>query len=216
MILAWLKRLLSLFTRPDPRGRKIPWPTKEAIAQLPPFEGLELPDIIEIVSPEGAHRASKEIMAAGLVGFDTESKPTFIKGQRSNGPHVVQFSTADRAYVFMLHDREIRRVVAQLIRSDELKKVGFGLDEDLRLIPIKLSVKPAAVLDLETLFASRGYGRGVGAKVGVAIALKRRLIKSKKISTSNWANRRLTDRQLLYAANDACAAIRVFHALNHS
>jgi ribonuclease D len=49
--------------------------------------------------------------------------------------------------------------------------------------------------------------------VGVAIALKRRFSKSRKASTSNWKQRRLTDKQILYAANDAFAAIRVFHAL---
>ena len=41
----------------------------------------------------------------------------------------------------------------------------------------------------------------------------RKLMKFKSVTTSNWAVRDLSERQLLYAANDAYAAIRVFHAL---
>jgi ribonuclease D len=42
---------------------------------------------------------------------------------------------------------------------------------------------------------------------------QRRLLKSKAMTTSNWAATQLSDRQLLYAANDAYAAIKVHHAL---
>ena len=63
------------------------------------------------------------------------------------------------------------------------------------------------------LAVERGFGRGVGVKVAVAITLKRRFIKSKKATTSNWMRRRLSDKQVLYAANDAYAAIKVFHVL---
>jgi ribonuclease D len=147
------------------------------------------------------------------VGFDTESKPTFQKGEVSRGPHVVQFSTARRAYIFMLHLEKNREVASALINSPALKKVGFGLGDDLKRIPIKLGARPKSVLDLETLFSARGYGRGVGVKVGVAIMFKQRFMKSKKASTSNWMNRSLTDSQILYAANDAYAAIKVYEAL---
>jgi ribonuclease D len=94
-----------------------------------------------------------------------------------------------------------------------LKKVGFGLGQDLRQIRAKFKMEPQGVVDLETLFAEKGYGRGVGAKVGIALTLKRKLMKSKKVGTSNWARHRLADNQVLYAANDAYAAIRAYHAL---
>jgi len=215
MIWMWLARLFAkIFRRKqDPRLRPSHWPTSEEIAELPPFEALELDGIVEIVSPEGARRAYDEIIQAGVVGFDTESKPTFVKGHASTGPHVAQFSTLTRAYVFPLHVEESRRVVRKLVASKTLKKVGFGLNDDLKRIPIKLGVQPHTVVDLETIFRSNGHGRGVGVKVAVAIVLKRRFLKSKKASTSNWMSRELTEKQILYAANDAYAAIRVFDAL---
>ena len=96
----------------------------------------------------------------------------------------------------------------KLIASEVLKKVGFGLSGDLRQITEKLKVTPRAVLELADLFAEMGHGKGVGAKVGVAIALKRRFSKSKKASTSNWKQRRLTDKQVLLTPPiDAFAAI---------
>jgi ribonuclease D len=183
------------------------------MANLPVFEGLELNGIVEVATAAGAERAEREIMQADVVGFDTESKPVFVRGHVSTGPHVAQFSTLERAYVFMLHDETCRHRVGVLLASEKLKKVGFGLREDLRRIPIKLGVEPKSVLDLETLFAARGHGRGVGARVAVAIALKRRLLKSRKASTSNWMRHRLSDKQLLYAANDAYAAIKVYEAM---
>jgi ribonuclease D len=91
--------------------------------------------------------------------------------------------------------------------------VGFGLGDDLKRIRIKLGVQPGSTVDLETLFTAKGYKRGVGVKIAVAIALKRQFKKSKKASTSNWGNKHLTDKQLLYAANDAYAAMRVYDAM---
>lgn len=212
-IWSWLRRFIYRFRRQTAQARPYIWPTREEIENLPPFDAMELGDIVEVASPESAKRAHQELMGAGVVGFDTESKPTFVKGHTSTGPHVAQFSTLERAYIFMLHEAESRRVVKALVSSPTLKKVGFGLNDDLRRIPIKLGVAPRNVVDLESLFRAKGFGRGVGVKVAVAIAFKRRFLKSKKASTSNWMNRRLTEKQLLYAANDAYAAIRVYEAM---
>jgi hypothetical protein len=75
-------------------------------------------------------------------GFDTESKPTFAKNEVSGGPHVVQFSTRDTAWLFQLHRTECNPVVAALIASTELRKVGFGLSTDLTLIRNRLNIEP--------------------------------------------------------------------------
>jgi ribonuclease D len=64
------------------------------------------------------------------------------------------------------------------------------------------------------VFRERGYRKDMGVKGAVAVLFNRRFIKSRKATTSNWANPRLTDAQLIYAANDAYAALRVFDALD--
>jgi len=92
-------------------------------------------------------------------------------------------------------------------------KAGFGLGDDRKRIIHKLGVEPAGVLELNTIFHQRGYRKDMGVKGAVAVLFNQRFIKSKKAATSNWANARLTEAQLIYAANDAYAAIRVFDAL---
>lgn len=212
----FIQRLINrLFGIPAHPGLKRPanWPTKEEIAALPPFDSLKISHIVKVNDAASAQQAFAELSTETVVGFDTESKPTFRKGEAPTGPHTVQFSTSQRAYVFILHDPESRKVAAGLIALPGLKKVGFGLGDDLRRIRAKLHVEPHGVHDLETLFREKGFGRGVGVKVGLALLFKRRFMKSRKASTSNWSRPVLTDAQLLYAGNDAYAAICAYHAL---
>jgi len=125
----------------------------------------------------------------------------------------VQLSTLERAWVFQLHDLECRAVVAELLGLRGVTKAGFGLGDDRRRIIEKLRVEPADVLELNTVFRERGWRKDMGVKAAVAVLFNQRFIKSKKASTSNWANPRLSEAQLVYAANDAYAAARVFQAL---
>ena len=190
-----------------------PTPSKEQIALLAPFEQLGL-DRIELVCSAGhARAAAAELTSAGVLGFDTESKPTFFKDQVSEGPHILQLATRNRAWIFQLHDLECRAIAADLLAAPAIIKAGFGLGDDTKRIISKLGVEPAGVLELNTVFRERGYRKDMGVKGAVAVLFNRRYIKSKKAATSNWANPKLTPAQLVYAANDAWAAIRVYEAL---
>ena len=190
-----------------------PTPGKEQIALLEPFEQLGL-DRIELVASAGhAREAAAELAKAGVLGFDTESKPTFFKDQVSEGPHILQLATRERAWIFQLHDLECRAVAANLLALPGLVKAGFGLGDDRKRIVSKLGVEPAGVLELNHVFRERGYRKDMGVKGAVAVLFNRRYIKSKKAATSNWSNLRLTPAQLVYAANDAWAAIRGYDGL---
>ncbi|MEO5658858.1 MAG: 3'-5' exonuclease [Polaromonas sp.] len=188
-------------------------PDKEQIALLDPFERLNLDQIQLVATAQQAVRALQELDGVTALGFDTESKPTFAKNEASTGPHIVQLSTLDRAYIFQLEDAECRRAVALLLEAERVIKAGFGLGDDRRRIIHKLGVEPLGVLDLNTVFRERGYRKDMGVRGAVAVMFNQRFIKSRKATTSNWANARLQDSQLIYAANDAYAALRVFQAL---
>ena len=190
-----------------------PLPEREQIALLEAFEGLGLQEIVVVTTLRDAEHAAAALLAAGVAGFDTESKPTFAKNEVSGGPHVVQFSTREKAWLFQLHRTECNPVVAALLASTELRKVGFGLSSDLTLIRNRLNIEPKAVFDIDSEFRRRGYRKSVGVKTAVALVFNRRFVKSRKATTSNWANRQLTEAQMRYAANDAYASIRVFDAL---
>ena len=104
-------------------------------------------------------------------------------------------------------------MAAELLAMGGIVKAGFGLGDDKKRILHKLGVAPAGVLELNAVFRERGYRKEMGVKGAVAVLFNQRFIKSKKAATSNWANAHLTEAQLVYAANDAYAAIRVYEAL---
>ena len=139
-------------------------PGKEQIELLDPFERLALAQIEVISTAQQAMRALQALDGVTALGFDTESKPTFAKFEASTGPHIVQLSTLDRAYIFQLEDAECRRAVALLLEAHEVIKAGFGLGDDRRRIISKLGVDPQGVLDLNTVFRERGYRKDMGVR----------------------------------------------------
>jgi RNA polymerase sigma factor for flagellar operon FliA len=87
--------------------------------------------------------------------------------------------------------------------------VGFGLGDDIRRLRSKLGIETANVLDLSTALR-RGERNALGARTAVARFFGQRLQKSKRITTTNWAQPRLSEKQILYAADDAHVALRVY------
>lgn len=190
-----------------------PVPGKEQIALLDPFDRLGLDRIHLVHTAAQAERARAALAASRFWGLDTESRPTFTKGQESEGPHTVQLSTLEQAWVFQLHDPDCSAVVAELLAHRGITKAGFGLGDDRKRIQARLGVEVADILELNTTLQQRGYRKDLGVKTAVAVLFQRRFIKSKKAATSNWAQRQLSEAQLVYAANDAYAAARVYQAL---
>ena len=191
-------------------------PTKDETELLPPFEGLTLERIVVPQTAAQFAAAAEAILGAGVAGFDTEAKPTFAAGEASGGPHVVQFALPDRAFIFQPQRAESRPALALLLESPQLLKVGFGLQSDRSQIHARLGLQLQAVLDLDTVFRQLGYPKAMGVRAAIGATLGQRFHKSKKTTTSNWALPRLNERQLLYAANDAYAALCVLQALERS
>jgi hypothetical protein len=188
-------------------------PSREAIAALPPFEQLPLERITVVDTPAKVDAALRAIRAAGAVGFDTESKPTFTRDAVRDGPHLIQLATHDQAFVVPIDARTPIDFLRTVLESDAIAKVGFGLDSDRGLLRGKLGIDPRATVELSQVLRSLGHKHALGAKAAVAVVLGRKLHKSKSVTTSNWAAPKLSPSQLLYAANDAYAALKVYEAM---
>lgn len=212
------RRSASSSPTPDHREKngnppRLVAPNKAETSLMPDFEGL-CHDRIHVPStPAERRRAVDEIIAAGVAGFDTEAKPTFRAGQKSNGPHVAQFALTDKAFIFQLHRKECEKATADLIASKHVLKVGFGLKNDHSQIRNRLGIPLYPVLDLDQVFRKLGYSRQIGVRGAMGALLKLRFRKSKSITTSNWAAPVLRPKQLVYAANDAFAALKIMEAL---
>jgi RNA polymerase sigma factor for flagellar operon FliA len=176
---------------------------------LPPYDGIKLQDVRMVKSDKDAAEALNALLATDVLGFDTESKPTFLKGEVSTGPHLVQLATDDAAYLFQIGAMPAVEVLKAVLESDTILKVGFGLADDVKRLRAKLGIETSNVLDLATALR-KNERNSLGAKTAVARFFGQKLQKSKKITTTNWALPRLTERQILYAADDAHVALKIY------
>lgn len=188
---------------------KIP-PTNAEIAELPVFPGLSLDRIRILQTDADFTEALIAIRLARHVGFDTESKPTFSKGEVSTGPHVIQLAIDDCAYIIQVNPATPLDFLKAVIESDEIIKVGFGLNSDRGPLFQKLGISLRAAVDLSVALRSLRYKNALGVKSAVAVVLGQKMQKPKWVTTSNWSVRELSPQQLLYAANDAYASLKVF------
>ena len=183
-----------------------------AAAELPAYPSLTLAQVVLVDSAARAREARAALMASDAIGFDTESKPTFRKGEVSTGPHLVQLATDDQAYLFPISRLGGAAAVKTILESASVLKVGFGLGNDRSALKSALGIDARRLLDLGEALRGPGHRGTVGTKAAVAHFFGQRLLKSKRTGTSNWANPNLTDRQLLYAANDAHVALKLYRA----
>lgn len=179
--------------------------------QLPKFQSISSSDIILIRTIEQCNAVAKELNHALIFGFDTESKPTFNKGEVSTGPHLIQLATLEKAYLFQVSP-PILFFLKPILNNPKQLKVGFGLKNDIHLFRSK-GIEIQNTFDLSKSFSSFGLTNTVGIKTAIALLYKQHLVKSKKISTSNWSKKNLDNEQIHYAATDAYAALLVFYAL---
>ena len=103
-------------------------------------------------------------------------------------------------------------LLRSILEAPGLLKVGFGLGNDRSVLKARLGITPQNLLDLGETLRGPTHRGTVGAKVAVAHFFGQRLHKSKKTGTSNWAAKQLSERQLLYAANDAHVALLLYRA----
>ena len=177
---------------------------------LPPYQGLAMDQVRLVRHAADAELALAALLAADVIGFDTESKPTFLKGEVSTGPHLAQLATDDIAFLFQIDAVAATHVLKPVLESVRILKVGFGLKDDVKRVRAKLGIEMRNVLDLSTALRRPGEKNTLGVKTAVARMLGLQMQKSKKITTTNWALPNLSERQLLYAADDAHAALRLY------
>ena len=196
------------------RPRPLDRPTSEQIADLPTYEALPPARIHVLKTGAQLEFAERELRAAMHVGFDTESKPVFAAGAPQTGPDVIQFATVNHAFIVQTAAPGMADFLRDMIESDEIVRVGFGLASDRPQILRKLGLQLGKSIDLSYMVRRLGFRQAVGLKTAVAIVLGQRLPKSKRATTSNWANPNLSSQQLQYAANDAHASLMIYRALS--
>lgn len=182
--------------------------SKEEINDLPVrrWEGA-----IQLVrSPEEQLQAVEALSRHPLLGFDTETPPSFRKGT-SHLPTLVQLASSEAVYLFLLRQLPDKTPLAGLLGNPAILKAGVSLEYDIKQLQHVFSFQPAGFVDLGD--AAKGHGIGShGLRTMAAALLGIRI--SKRAQCSNWASQELKDYQIEYAATDAWISLELYHSLN--
>ncbi|MDR0415680.1 MAG: 3'-5' exonuclease domain-containing protein 2 [Prevotellaceae bacterium] len=152
------------------------------------------------------------LMEEKILGYDTESRPTFTRGVHY-GVSLVQLSTADQAFLFRIDKIGIPPELVELMQSRQSLKVGVAVNDDVRGMQRVKAFKPQGFVDLQNLAEAYGIEDKALKKLA-AIVLDLRISKSQQ--TSNWAAARYSSEQKLYAATDAWVCREIYLKLMES
>ena len=152
-----------------------------------------------IQTAEQAKDASTILIKEKLLGFDTETRPAFNKGQ-SYLPSLLQLAGTKVVYLFQLSKCGLPDSITNLLSNVNIIKSGVAIDQDLIELQQILNFKPGGFIDLGDIARSNGLPHH-GLRGLAAFLLNFRISKSSR--TSNWSANQLTKKQIKYAATDA-------------
>lgn len=182
--------------------------SKEEIAEFPieEFEGQ-----IEIVQTlEEAHEALRILKKETIIGFDSETKPSFVKG-KCNNVCLIQLSTQTTCFLFRINKAEmLTDIIKEIMENEEILKIGLSLKDDFSGINKLHKFKPKNFIDLQNHVKQFGIMDNSLTKI-YAILFNKKISKSQRLT--NWEADTLTDKQMKYAALDAWAALVIYQHL---
>lgn len=181
--------------------------SNEEAAQLP---AIEFGGQIRIIDQErDIVEACKVLAAEPVIGFDTETRPSFRPGVTFR-VSLLQLSTPKVCYLFRLNRIPLAKPILQLLENREVLKIGADVAGDLRSLRQIRHFRDGGFVDLQAIAPQWGIGEKSLRKLS-AIVLGQRVSKAQRLS--NWEATTLTDKQLIYAATDAWVCIRIYEQL---
>lgn len=181
----------------------------EEIGALPlaSFEGeIVIVDALDSVFAD----AISYLRRQKVIGFDTETRPTFSPDQHSNGTALLQLSGAEKAFLFRLQKTGLPKQLASILSSPSIIKVGAATADDVRGLRKISDFQPRGFVDLQSKVWEYGI-RDKSVKKMAAIILGVRISKTQQLS--NWEAEHLSESQQKYAATDAWVCREMYKKL---
>lgn len=181
---------------------------KEHLAELPAeeFHGK----IVLVDSLEDAEAAAHILAQETLIGFDTETKPSFKRGQ-SHQVALLQLSSHSTSFLFRLNHIGLPDCVKAILEDPDITKVGLSIRDDFHNLHKIYSLNPAGFIDLQNYVKQYHIIDNSLARI-YAILFNHRISKGQRLT--NWEAEELSSHQQAYAALDALACIRIYDYLN--
>ena len=177
---------------------------KESVTpqEIEKLEYASFPGKIYVIDTVGAefNRAIAYLRSQKVIGFDTETRPTFTPSQPRYGVSLLQLSGPDKAFLFRINKLGMHRRLCNLMASEKIIKVGAAIHDDIKGLQKLHHFVPESFVDLQKIVWEWGI-RDKSVKKMAAIIMGIRISKSQQLS--NWEAERLSDSQCLYAATDA-------------
>ena len=168
---------------------------------------------VEVLSlNDNVQAAVNHLMNYDLIGFDTETKPTFVKGPL-NPPSILQLACIDKVHIFQLDNESLYKKLFPILSNKNITKCGVSVDRDLIELMYLSPFDPLSFVDLGNI--ARDYDvPHHGLRGLVAMFLKHRISKGAQIS--DWSKTVLSSSQITYAATDAWISLKLFKAFEQN
>ena len=183
--------------------------------EMEKLDFASFPGKIYVIDSVGAefNRAIAYLRSQKIIGFDTETRPTFSPDQPRYGVALLQLSGPDKAFLFRINKMGMHRRLCNLLASDKIVKVGAAIHDDILGLQRKHDFKPSQFVDLQKIVWEWGI-RDKSVKKMAAIILGFRVSKTQQLS--NWEAESLSEAQCRYAATDAWVCREMYLKLLNS
>ncbi len=181
--------------------------SKQQLAALPAaqFHGT----ITVVDNPDSVERAVLKLRQSDLIGFDTETRPSFKKGQIFHVA-LLQLSSDKECFLFRLNKIGMPECLKDILEDKNLLKVGLSIHDDFRNLRKKYDFEPDGFVDLQQFVTQWKISDKSLTKL-YGILFGKRISKSQRLS--NWEADQLADAQQNYAALDAYACVNIYRHL---
>lgn len=153
--------------------------------------------------------ACKELSRQSLIGFDTETRPSFTAGV-TNKVALLQLSTKECCYLIRLNKLPLSREILSILSDEKIAKVGADVKNDITALNRLRHFTARGFIDLQNEVSKYGIEDKSLRKIS-GIVLGKRVSKAQRLS--NWAAKQLTPQQQMYAATDAWVCIEIYDRL---
>lgn len=178
--------------------------------ELKDFPKAAFPGRIYVVhTEEDANKAVNYLLRHKILGIDSETRPSFSKGQ-SYKVALLQIASEDSCFLFRLNHIGLPQSLIKLLESTSVLKVGLSLKDDFLMLRKRAPLKPQNIIELQQYVHAMGI-KDMSLQKIYAILFGEKISKSQQLS--NWETDILTDQQKSYAAMDAWACLRIYNLL---
>lgn len=145
-----------------------------------------------------------------ILGFDTETRPSFKKG-KINPVSLLQLTSTTQAFLIRINKIGLPKEIVDILIDNNIEKIGLAIKDDIKILKKIAGFEPTGFVDLQDYVGDFGIV-AMSLKKITAIVLDKRISKSQQVT--NWENEDLTEAQQVYAATDAWACLQVYNKLN--